>query len=120
MGPDMETSLLLPTPPPSSSPASSTPPSSSMNRVDGLLDSLVGVWKLQKTENFDAYLKAHGVGFVARALVAFLDFNISIARRKDGLRAIIHDYVSEFTVGVPQPLLEHPVTKRQDQSVIVN
>jgi len=91
-----------------------------MNCVDGLLDSLVGVWKLQKTENFDAYLKAHGVGFVARALVAFLDFNISIARRKDGLRVIIHDYVSEFSVGVPQPLLEHPVTKRQDQSVIVS
>jgi len=122
--PDMETSLPLP-PPSSSSPASSpssTPPSS-MNRVkvvDGLLDSLVGVWKLQKSENFDAYLKAHGVGCVARALVAFLDFSISIARRTDGLRVIIHDYVSEFTVGVPQPLLEHPVTKRQDQSVIVN
>jgi len=94
-----------------------------MNRVevvDGLLDSLVGVWKLQKSENFDAYLKAHGVGFVSRALVAFLDFSISIARRKDGLRVIIHDYVSEFSVGVPQPLLEHPVTKRQDQSVIVS
>lgn len=57
---------------------------------------------------------------MARALVAFLDFSISIARRTDGLRVIIHDYVSEFSVGVPQPLLEHPVTKRQDQSVIVN
>jgi len=56
---------------------------------------------------------------VARALVSFLDFKISIMRRKKGLRLTIHDYVSEFNVGVPQPLLEHPVTKRKDQQVIV-
>lgn len=93
---------------------------SSKEAVEKMLDGLVGVWKLQKSDNFDNYLKAQGVGCMARALVSFLDFKIGIKRKKNGLKVTIHDYVSSFKIGVAHPLLEHPVTKKKDQMVIVN
>ena len=73
--------------------ASSTTPSTAPSThdadvvvLDQLLNSLVGVWKLQKSDNFDNYLKAQGVGCIARTLVGFLDLSITISKRRNGLR----------------------------------
>merc|ERR1711989_72820 len=93
MGPSVPSPLSQepqPLPSPSimttSTTSTATMPSSASAVLEELLDSLVGNWKLQKSENFDNYLKAQGVGCVARALVGFLDFSISIVKKRNGLR----------------------------------
>lgn len=83
------------------------------------LDGFVGVWKLQKNENFEEYLRAQGVGVFLRTILKFLDFSVKIERKKRGLKICVHDYESQFSVGELSPLLEHPVTKKTDQLVLV-